>query len=188
MTAFEDGLRCPICGEFFNATVTLDCEGQNVHSFCSLCIRRSLGTRKECPICRVAATQADLRPNRALDNVVKAYTATRPQLIKMVDGPGVGAAGASGTILSGSGTGPAGANSRKRARPAEDGDGRQPAPRPRRKFPSFNYNMLTEKKLRQLLDECKLNTQGNKERLVWRHKEYILLYVAGCPDDVTRVC
>lgn len=48
---------------------------------CSLCIRRTLEFKKECPTCRTAGDESDLRPNHALEAVVGAYKAAREELL-----------------------------------------------------------------------------------------------------------
>ena len=48
---------------------------------CSLCIRRTLEFKKECPTCRTAGDESDLRPNHALETVVGAYKAARGGLL-----------------------------------------------------------------------------------------------------------
>ncbi|CAG8439587.1 6477_t:CDS:10 [Diversispora eburnea] len=46
--------RCPICKEFFNTPMISECG----HTYCSLCIRRSLATDQVCPICRVNLSES----------------------------------------------------------------------------------------------------------------------------------
>lgn len=75
--AFQDldeHFRCPICKEFFETTMILStCS----HSFCALCIRRSLNTEQNCPQCRKTAYESDLIHNYALDHVVNTWRNNR---------------------------------------------------------------------------------------------------------------
>lgn len=71
---FDEHLRCPICKELFNATMILNtCS----HSFCALCIRRSLSTEQICPKCRKPAFENNLIHNYDLDNVVHSWRESR---------------------------------------------------------------------------------------------------------------
>ncbi|KAJ2781790.1 E3 ubiquitin-protein ligase rad18 [Coemansia javaensis] len=71
-------LRCPVCKEYFaTAMVTAACS----HTFCSLCIRRCLTQETKCPSCRAPLTEAEIRPNRIVDSLLRAFTAGRPQLL-----------------------------------------------------------------------------------------------------------
>ncbi|XP_060897897.1 E3 ubiquitin-protein ligase RAD18 isoform X2 [Labrus mixtus] len=71
-------LRCPICFDFLNITMMTKCS----HNFCSLCIRKFLSYKLQCPLCNTAATEQDLRNNRLLDDLVVNFRAARQQLSK----------------------------------------------------------------------------------------------------------
>eukprot|EP00298_Acanthocystis_sp_HF-20_P009035 c18062_g1_i4.p2 GENE.c18062_g1_i4~~c18062_g1_i4.p2 ORF type:complete len:188 (+),score=36.30 c18062_g1_i4:15-578(+) len=62
----EDLLSCPICGDFIKTAMTLSCS----HSYCSQCIRKSLNTKEQCPVCRTKALPSDLRNNRIIDEII----------------------------------------------------------------------------------------------------------------------
>ncbi|RKP04740.1 hypothetical protein THASP1DRAFT_20779 [Thamnocephalis sphaerospora] len=67
-------LRCPICKEYFHAAVLLpECS----HSFCSLCVRRSLSVEGHCPVCRTAVRETNLTRNSVLDALAAAFSASR---------------------------------------------------------------------------------------------------------------
>ncbi|XP_029134779.1 E3 ubiquitin-protein ligase RAD18 isoform X2 [Labrus bergylta] len=66
-------LRCPICFDFLNITMMTKCS----HNFCSLCIRKFLSYKLQCPLCNTAATEQDLRNNRLLDDLVVNFRAAR---------------------------------------------------------------------------------------------------------------
>ncbi|KAK3246623.1 hypothetical protein CYMTET_43846 [Cymbomonas tetramitiformis] len=81
MCLLDTSLRCPICGDFLDTAVSFpECS----HSFCSLCIRRSLEFREICPCCRSAYTAVDLKPNRLLDTVVSNFRSSRSKLLTAV--------------------------------------------------------------------------------------------------------
>lgn len=70
----DDHLRCPICKEFFNTAVILaTCS----HTFCSLCIRRSLSAEEVCPSCRHPAIESKLHNNLVVDYLVGIWKANR---------------------------------------------------------------------------------------------------------------
>ncbi|KAJ8257925.1 hypothetical protein GJAV_G00191210 [Gymnothorax javanicus] len=73
-------LRCPICFDYLNISVmTQHCS----HTFCSLCIRKFLSYKSQCPVCNLATTETDLRNNRILDDLVKSFQSTRRQLLQI---------------------------------------------------------------------------------------------------------
>ncbi|KAM9813478.1 E3 ubiquitin-protein ligase RAD18 [Neosynchiropus ocellatus] len=74
----DSALRCPICFEFLNIAMITKCS----HNFCSLCIRRFLSYKLQCPVCNTPATEQDLRNNRLLDDLVAQFQAARQQLSK----------------------------------------------------------------------------------------------------------
>ncbi|XP_040014447.1 E3 ubiquitin-protein ligase RAD18 [Xiphias gladius] len=71
-------LRCPICFDFLNISMMTKCS----HNFCSLCIRKFLSYKLQCPVCNTQATEQDLRNNRLLDDLVINFQAARQQLSK----------------------------------------------------------------------------------------------------------
>lgn len=71
-------LRCPICFDFLNISMMTKCS----HNFCSLCIRKFLSYKLQCPVCNMEMTEQDLRNNRLLDDVVTSFLAARQQLSK----------------------------------------------------------------------------------------------------------
>ncbi|KAG7478015.1 hypothetical protein MATL_G00075880 [Megalops atlanticus] len=72
-------LRCPICFDYFSISMMTKCS----HNFCSLCIRKFLSYKLQCPVCNSAMTEQDLRNNRILDDLVRSFQAARQQLSKM---------------------------------------------------------------------------------------------------------
>ncbi|XP_070759079.1 E3 ubiquitin-protein ligase RAD18 [Enoplosus armatus] len=71
-------LRCPICFDFLNISMMTKCS----HNFCSLCIRKFLSYKLQCPVCNTQVTEQDLRNNRLLDDLVVNFQAARQQLSK----------------------------------------------------------------------------------------------------------
>uniref|UniRef100_A0A667XL54 RING-type E3 ubiquitin transferase n=2 Tax=Myripristis murdjan TaxID=586833 RepID=A0A667XL54_9TELE len=71
-------LRCPICFDFLNISMMTKCS----HNFCSLCIRKFLSYKLQCPVCNSQTTVQDLRNNRLLDDLVITFQAAREQLSK----------------------------------------------------------------------------------------------------------
>ncbi|KAL0947506.1 hypothetical protein HGRIS_013606 [Hohenbuehelia grisea] len=76
----DSSLRCGICGDFYDAPVTLGCG----HCFCSLCIRNALATKAECPHCRKPASESHLRADPAIEQVVLAWKTARSCVLKLL--------------------------------------------------------------------------------------------------------
>uniref|UniRef100_A0A8C5UE12 RING-type E3 ubiquitin transferase n=1 Tax=Malurus cyaneus samueli TaxID=2593467 RepID=A0A8C5UE12_9PASS len=54
------------------------------HNYCSLCIRKFLSYKTQCPTCCVAVSESDLKNNRLLDDLVKSFNSARQQLLQLV--------------------------------------------------------------------------------------------------------
>ena len=88
----DESLRCGICGDYYQIAVLISACS---HTFCSLCIRRALEVKQECPACRSACGSSDLIPNRLIDEIVSAYNAkgdstraakvSKPQLVDLTN-------------------------------------------------------------------------------------------------------
>ncbi|NWT72179.1 RAD18 ligase, partial [Prunella himalayana] len=74
-------LRCGICFDYFSIAVIIP---QCSHSYCSLCIRKSLSYKTQCPTCCVTVSESDLKNNRILDDLVKSFNSARQQLLQLV--------------------------------------------------------------------------------------------------------
>ncbi|XP_030812863.1 E3 ubiquitin-protein ligase RAD18 isoform X3 [Camarhynchus parvulus] len=81
LKAVDDLLRCGICFDYFSIAVIIP---QCSHSYCSLCIRKSLSYKTQCPTCCVAVSESDLKNNRILDDLVKNFNSARQQLLQLV--------------------------------------------------------------------------------------------------------
>ncbi|XP_017650283.1 E3 ubiquitin-protein ligase RAD18 isoform X3 [Nannospalax galili] len=79
MKTIDDLLRCGICFEYFNIAMIIP---QCSHNYCSLCIRKFLSYKTQCPTCCVAVTEPDLRNNRLLDELVKSMSFARTRLLQ----------------------------------------------------------------------------------------------------------
>jgi E3 ubiquitin-protein ligase RAD18 len=76
----DSTLRCQVCKDFYVTPMTTSCS----HTFCSLCIRRSLNNDGKCPACRTPDQELKLKFNGALEDVVEAYKIARPQVMDFV--------------------------------------------------------------------------------------------------------
>ncbi|XP_027764380.1 E3 ubiquitin-protein ligase RAD18 isoform X2 [Empidonax traillii] len=74
-------LRCGICFDYFSIAVVIP---QCSHNYCSLCIRKFLSYKTQCPTCCVAVSESDLKNNRILDDLVKSFNSARQQLFQLV--------------------------------------------------------------------------------------------------------
>ena len=77
LSAVESALRCRVCRDFYKTPMITTC----LHTFCSICIRRSLANDGKCPACRAPDQESKLRWNGALDEVLDAYTRTRSTVL-----------------------------------------------------------------------------------------------------------
>ncbi|NWR95301.1 RAD18 ligase, partial [Furnarius figulus] len=77
----DDLLRCGICFDYFSIAVIIP---QCSHNYCSLCIRKFLSYKTQCPTCCVAVSESDLKNNRTLDELVKSFNSARQQLLHLV--------------------------------------------------------------------------------------------------------
>jgi DNA repair protein Rad18 len=70
----DSNLRCLICKDFYTAPVITTC----LHTFCSLCIRRSLSAEPICPACRTPnISDNGLRQNKVVADLVENFLAAR---------------------------------------------------------------------------------------------------------------
>ncbi|XP_023561391.1 E3 ubiquitin-protein ligase RAD18 isoform X3 [Octodon degus] len=79
MKTIDDLLRCGICFEYFNIAMIIP---QCSHNYCSLCIRKFLSYKTQCPTCCVTVTEPDLKNNRLLDELVKSLKLARNHLLQ----------------------------------------------------------------------------------------------------------
>ncbi|XP_078065531.1 E3 ubiquitin-protein ligase RAD18 isoform X1 [Mustelus asterias] len=78
LKAMDNLLRCGICFDYFNIAMMIPhCS----HNYCSLCVRKFLSYKTQCPICCVTATEPELRNNRILDELVKCFRSARDLLV-----------------------------------------------------------------------------------------------------------
>ncbi|XP_055984963.1 E3 ubiquitin-protein ligase RAD18 [Sorex fumeus] len=79
MKTIDDLLRCGICFEYFNIAMMIP---QCSHNYCSLCIRKFLSYKTQCPTCCVTVTEPDLKNNRILDELVKGLNFARNHVLQ----------------------------------------------------------------------------------------------------------
>ncbi|KAG1736814.1 hypothetical protein EDB19DRAFT_1720511 [Suillus lakei] len=75
----DASLRCTICGELYDAPVTLSCG----HCFCSLCIREHIIKESECPSCRKSTSEGQFRTNPVLEEAVSAWKTARSTILRL---------------------------------------------------------------------------------------------------------
>lgn len=75
----EAALRCEMCKEFYSNPVITSCS----HTFCSICIRRSIAADGKCPSCRTALSSDKLAPNIAVREVVMRFQEARPKALEL---------------------------------------------------------------------------------------------------------
>ncbi|EJD06122.1 uncharacterized protein FOMMEDRAFT_166391 [Fomitiporia mediterranea MF3/22] len=77
----DSAFSCRICGEMYDAPMMLGCG----HSFCSMCVRRSLRDRHECPTCRVPAEEVQLVKNAQLEDLCDSWRTARTTILQLVE-------------------------------------------------------------------------------------------------------
>lgn len=73
-------LLCGICYEYMDTTVITPCS----HNYCSLCIRKYLHYKTQCPTCFEEVFEKDLRVNKALDEIKQYFLVLKDKLAKCV--------------------------------------------------------------------------------------------------------
>ncbi|XP_058856212.1 E3 ubiquitin-protein ligase RAD18-like isoform X3 [Acipenser ruthenus] len=73
-------LRCTICFDYIDIAMMIQ---QCSHNYCSLCIRKFLSLKSQCPLCNLTVTESDLRNNRVLDDLVKSFRSVRQQFLQI---------------------------------------------------------------------------------------------------------
>jgi E3 ubiquitin-protein ligase RAD18 len=81
----ESALRCQVCKDFYNTPMITSCS----HTFCSICIRRCLSNDGRCPACRTQDQELKLRFNGAMEELVEAFKAARPEVLEHARKPEV---------------------------------------------------------------------------------------------------
>ncbi|KAJ5710191.1 hypothetical protein N7493_009783 [Penicillium malachiteum] len=79
LAPLESALRCQVCKDFFDTPMITSCS----HTFCSLCIRRSLSADNRCPICREGDQVLKLRRNWAVSELLDAFKTARPAVLEL---------------------------------------------------------------------------------------------------------
>ncbi|XP_015439370.1 PREDICTED: E3 ubiquitin-protein ligase RAD18-like [Dufourea novaeangliae] len=79
----EDLLVCGICYEYMETSVITSCS----HNYCSLCIRKYLHYKTQCPACFAETFEKDLRKNKVLDEIIAQFLQVKDKLKKCLLGP-----------------------------------------------------------------------------------------------------
>ncbi|KAK4450009.1 hypothetical protein QBC34DRAFT_324741 [Podospora aff. communis PSN243] len=79
----ENAFRCHVCKEFYNSPMITSCN----HTFCSICIRRSLAHDSKCPLCRATNQESKLRGNWAMREAVDAFKEARDKILQFARTP-----------------------------------------------------------------------------------------------------
>ncbi|XP_068972294.1 E3 ubiquitin-protein ligase RAD18-like [Bombus flavifrons] len=72
----ENLLICGICYEFMDTSVMTSCS----HNYCSLCIRKYLHYKTQCPACFAETFEKDLRKNKVLDEIIAYFSQIKDKL------------------------------------------------------------------------------------------------------------
>ncbi|KAK7089043.1 hypothetical protein V1264_024551 [Littorina saxatilis] len=70
LKGLEELMKCPICFDYLQAPMLLpNCD----HNYCSLCIRKYLTLKEQCPACGCKASSNLLRSNQIFAKVIKQF-------------------------------------------------------------------------------------------------------------------
>jgi E3 ubiquitin-protein ligase RAD18 len=83
LAAVEAALRCQVCKDLYTTPMITSCS----HTFCSLCIRRSLTHDGKCPACRASDQEMRLRQNWVVGELVEAFKKARPEIFEFATRP-----------------------------------------------------------------------------------------------------
>ena len=73
--------QCSICYEpLRNPVMTVSC----YHNFCSMCVRKYLLYKQQCPACFIPLHDPDLKPNRGLANAMEIIARLVPKLMALL--------------------------------------------------------------------------------------------------------
>jgi len=159
LAELEHALRCAICKRLMRAACSLKGCG---HAFCSLCVRRALAAKGECPQCRAHSSTAAVLPNKALDAAVRHYEMVRPALLTVKSSAGISLS----TDLRDSSLIKSSKNSSS-AGVAIVG---------KKRIANAVYHVMKDKQLKDEVAKHGLPTHGPRKALVKRLKEYILQF------------
>ncbi|KTW27314.1 DNA repair protein rad18 [Pneumocystis carinii B80] len=81
MSILEEALRCRICRDLMQTPLITGC----CHTFCSLCIRRCLSEKQQCPLCRQPEQENRLRRNISIEEVIEIFERIRPGLMALAN-------------------------------------------------------------------------------------------------------
>lgn len=76
----ENLLICGICYEFMDTSVMTLCS----HNYCSLCIRKYLHYKTQCPACFAETFEKDLRKNKILDEIITKFSQIKDKLKRVL--------------------------------------------------------------------------------------------------------
>lgn len=203
----DQALRCHICFEYFENCMITKCS----HNYCSLCIRRYMAYKAQCPTCFQAATEPELRNNRLVDEVLRIYKKIKETLqlpYETQENLHSDAPSSSRTDGSYESKRPSKIDTSQSRTPKEaetstfdevscpvcytpipsqiinshlDSCLKQSEERSERKFlPKLVYHLLGDKQIRKKLKDHGLGTVGDRQTLIRRHKNYVLLHNANC--------
>ncbi|TLS26156.1 hypothetical protein PpBr36_04662 [Pyricularia pennisetigena] len=85
LMSVEQAFRCHVCKDFYNTPMITSCS----HTFCSLCIRRSLSVDGKCPLCRATDQENKLRGNHSMREAVDAFVLARASILEVARTPKV---------------------------------------------------------------------------------------------------
>jgi len=161
----ELALECQLCKEGIKSAMMLPCG----HSFCSLCIRRTLQALHCCPVCREGCSENDLRKNIVLQQLADFCNLLPARLRARLSHP--------------TGDKSAAADIAQRQNQQVGGNERISAKHIAGKW---NYNLMSDKDIRNLCRQNGLPEKGDKKSLERLHREFVMRFNAHVDSGAPR--
>ncbi|GIY02207.1 e3 ubiquitin-protein ligase RAD18 [Caerostris extrusa] len=166
----DEALRCSICYDYFNNCMMTKCS----HNYCSLCIRKYMMYKTQCPTCFMDTSEPELRNNRLIDEVVRLYKKVRVS-VQSSHKPQPKLQTEHYPIVKT-------ANIRIKSEPCTPSSSQHEDiylvqfATNQKSLPKLVYHLLSDKDIRKRLKEHGLNTSGHRKALIHRHKSFVTLY------------
>ncbi|XP_023318241.1 E3 ubiquitin-protein ligase RAD18-like [Trichogramma pretiosum] len=81
LKTIEEYMICGICYDYMDTSVITPCS----HNYCSLCIRKYLHYKPQCPACFNEFYEKDLYINRSMDGLIRDYIQIREKIITLIE-------------------------------------------------------------------------------------------------------
>ncbi|KAF0975860.1 hypothetical protein FDP41_005187 [Naegleria fowleri] len=171
MSLFENSLQCPICKELLDNP---KCIRTCLHFFCDLCISREFSFRNRCPVCKEEYSKSEIIKVPFVSDLMDLYSMARRDLVQKLSNSQLEKEDQFNNNHS---IAPISESQEsfdwsfqrsKHSSPSSTSSSFS------NKIPSLCYSILKNNQLKEYLKKFNLPTNGTREQMIWRIKEYIL--------------